>query len=317
MDGPPDRLKQWGHSLGAAYATLTYAELANKGSNNSNAIIGDLYAFGAPRAGLEDFAIPVRDAVHSGDKSKGSSWRIVNNNDFVTNVPLLPLLSPISDPFIHIDAAYEIYPDKPPERKPSEIGITPSLCLDPGSLPNHGPAEYYKSLVYTTTGKPPIGDGAMPIQWGELSKACKTPKRISFQKQVEVKCTFASNHGCVSGTITYGSFVGEITARGSFATPKLEGKAYIYLNSWKDLYKERNKCVLERTSDSSLGLTLTFGNGTTVGFVDLPISSQYTGEVNLNAGTCNWKLNRTDKVTAAEKSLTEVYTRVLGELFTA
>ncbi|GJJ14356.1 hypothetical protein Clacol_008620 [Clathrus columnatus] len=251
-----------GHSLGAAYATLTYAELSIKGVNNVNAIIGDLYAFGSPRVGLGDFAVPVRDAVHSGGICKGSSWRVVNNNDFVTTVPIIPLLllsllPYFLEPFIHIDAAYEIFPDKNPEQKPSEIGTCPlaewSLTTD---FSSHDPQEYYKSLVYTMTGKPPINDDAVPVQWEGLSVAREIPKGMSFQKQ------------------------------------------------------------FERISDSSLGLTLTLGNDTPVAFVDLPISSQYTGEANLTAGTCNWRFNRTDKVIAAEKSLA-IFAKDLAELFAA
>ncbi|GJJ14336.1 hypothetical protein Clacol_008600 [Clathrus columnatus] len=286
-----------GHSLGGAYATLTYAELTIKGVSSPKAIIGDLYAYGAPRVGLEDFAIAAKGAVHSDAICKGSSWRIINNNDLVPNVPLIPLFPFSPNPFIHIDYGYKTYPNKTPELKPSEIGTSPEWCFC-FEIGKHLPQEYYNSLVYAMTGKPAIEDGAVAVKWGGLSVAQKIPKEISFQKKVEVECTFASNNGCITGTMMHESFVGNITASGSFANPKMEGKG----------------CVFERTSDSSLGITLTLGNDSPVGFVDLPISLKYTGKLNLTGGMCDW---RTDKVIAAEKSLKEVSARIFAELFSA
>ncbi|GJJ12699.1 hypothetical protein Clacol_006943 [Clathrus columnatus] len=52
-----------GHSLGGAYATLTYAQLSIDSTGVTRGILGDLYTFGAPRVGRGDFAKPFKAAV--------------------------------------------------------------------------------------------------------------------------------------------------------------------------------------------------------------------------------------------------------------
>lgn len=66
-----------GHSLGAALATLASAEILA----DDNRVAG-LVTFGSPRVGDEDFV----NALNR--KIEGRAWRVVNNNDLVTDAPL-------------------------------------------------------------------------------------------------------------------------------------------------------------------------------------------------------------------------------------
>lgn len=66
-----------GHSLGAALATLAFAYLEKEGISTDA-----LYTFGQPRVGNEEFAQGFNL------KFKEKAYRIVNNNDIVTRVPM-------------------------------------------------------------------------------------------------------------------------------------------------------------------------------------------------------------------------------------
>ncbi len=118
-----------GHSLGAAYASLCYAQLRIEGTGTDKADLGDLCTFGSPRVGRGDFASPLEAAMTAA--TCGSAWRIANDGDYVTKVPAtLPWPWPFSkNPFVHIDGLYNIYNDAEPKPGPSEIGTHPRWTL--------------------------------------------------------------------------------------------------------------------------------------------------------------------------------------------
>jgi hypothetical protein len=84
-----------------------------------NFYIGDLYTFGSPRVGLDDWASAARTAMKT--QNRGHAWRTANVRDVVTMVP--PLF-PWDANFIHLDAGWQISPTQAPTRLPSEIGTT-------------------------------------------------------------------------------------------------------------------------------------------------------------------------------------------------
>lgn len=71
-----------GHSLGAALGTLAVASMKFR---ETPVVVNGLYTFGQPRVGCEKFADRF-NAVF-----KGRAFRIVNNNDVVSRVPLSAL----------------------------------------------------------------------------------------------------------------------------------------------------------------------------------------------------------------------------------
>ena len=120
--------------------TLCFGELCIEGPTTLLASLGDLYTFGAPRVGRGDFAIAFRAAVHS-PRCIGSSWGIVNSQDYIPKIPASPPWPISRDPFIHVDDAYKIYPDKIPEALSSEIGTNPSWVV-PTAISPHCEASY-------------------------------------------------------------------------------------------------------------------------------------------------------------------------------
>ncbi|KAG8726676.1 hypothetical protein FRC12_023178 [Ceratobasidium sp. 428] len=78
-----------------------------------------MYTFGAPRNGLQDFAVAEKDHLGPGT---GSSWRIANKGDTISLVP--PILSGQA-PFVQVDTGYLISPDDAPVKLPSEINMNP------------------------------------------------------------------------------------------------------------------------------------------------------------------------------------------------
>ena len=116
-------------------ASLCFAELCIEGPGTPLASLGDLYTFGAPRVGRGDFAVPFKAAVDS-PQCIGSSWRIVNNKDYVPKVPASPHWPFSRDPFMHVDAAYKIFPDKKPIAEPSEIGTHPNWSVPTAISPH-------------------------------------------------------------------------------------------------------------------------------------------------------------------------------------
>jgi hypothetical protein len=121
--------------LGAAYASLTYGQLCIEGFGTTNAALGDMYTFGSPRVGRSDFSEKVKASL-SPPTSNGTTWRIVNNRDYVTKIPASAPW-PISwDPFIHLDSAYMIATETNPVVLPSEIGTRPTWSIPTALFPH-------------------------------------------------------------------------------------------------------------------------------------------------------------------------------------
>jgi triacylglycerol lipase len=78
-DQLPPSLWFTGHSLGAGLATLAVAKMLIE---NEDEPVQGLYTFGSPRVGDEEFAEKYNA------KFKNQTFRVVNNNDIVTRVPI-------------------------------------------------------------------------------------------------------------------------------------------------------------------------------------------------------------------------------------
>ncbi|KAI0340820.1 alpha/beta-hydrolase [Trametopsis cervina] len=137
-----------GHSLGASYASLFYAEqlrLAQSHPSTSNLVLRDLYTYGSPRVALGDFVDAVDLALRS---HAGHAWRICSIGDPVTLVP--PAL--LTDPkFIHLDVGYRVAEDQEPVRLETERRTHPRPPLPLINMSNHTPWAYFDSLFYTAT----------------------------------------------------------------------------------------------------------------------------------------------------------------------
>ncbi len=68
-----------GHSLGAALTTLAAADFVIR---QNHSIVGGIYTIGQPRVGNRTFSVGFDAAL------KNKCFRIVNNNDLVTRIPL-------------------------------------------------------------------------------------------------------------------------------------------------------------------------------------------------------------------------------------
>jgi hypothetical protein len=79
--------------------------------------IGDLYTFGSPRVGLNDWASTAGTAMSA--QTQGHVWRTVNAGDVVTMVP--PVLFSGGD-FNHLDVGWQISSTHAPIKLPSEVG---------------------------------------------------------------------------------------------------------------------------------------------------------------------------------------------------
>lgn len=77
----PNHRSYWltGHSLGAALATLAAANLAFQEHDRP---INGVYTYGSPRVGNKEFSNAYNTVL------KSRTFRVVNNNDMVTRVPL-------------------------------------------------------------------------------------------------------------------------------------------------------------------------------------------------------------------------------------
>ncbi|GJE87531.1 lipase family protein [Phanerochaete sordida] len=151
----PVRLHLTGHSLGASYAALYFAELLrlfdngpiSSQSGKPACILRDLYTFGSPRFGLLDFVDVFSLAI---DEHDGYSWRINCSQDPVCLVP--PVL--ITDArFIHLDKAYEVSQSDGPLELASERNShpRPPLPVVPINMSNHTPWAYFNALYNTAT----------------------------------------------------------------------------------------------------------------------------------------------------------------------
>lgn len=255
--------------MGGAYSSLSFAQLCIEGFGTRNASLGDLYTFGSPRVGRGDFAEPVR-ATARPPASNGSAWRIVNNRDYVPEVPASPPWPISRDPFIHVDAAYKIYPDKVPEALPSEIGTNPYWSIPTAisphcelELPNMviqtdydlDTSEYYRSLTYATTLKAPFNP--VPLSGPRLAISSFynvnviQPSSMSNVSTAEI--SLEMNEDRIVGTIKYDCFVGEITALGVIG--KLDRNAEFHYNaeSWKELYSAKaTQCLFTKHDSQTL-----------------------------------------------------------------
>ena len=83
--------------------------------------IGDEYTFGAPRVGSDDYV--QLNATLVGYQA-GQSWRIVNDQDIVPQIPPteIPPTTPERLHFHHIDNRMQIFPNKGLEKIDSERG---------------------------------------------------------------------------------------------------------------------------------------------------------------------------------------------------
>jgi hypothetical protein len=133
VPGANPRLHVTGHSLGGSYSSFAYAQLLSDVPNFPKAYftMGDEYTFGAPRVGSQDWAIYNGNMV---SKNPGLTYRIVNNDDMVPQIPPTTLKKNQTD-FYHVDGGFRIYSDKTPTAIPSEIGGPPPEPYPiPGSL---------------------------------------------------------------------------------------------------------------------------------------------------------------------------------------
>ncbi|KAI0690866.1 Alpha/Beta hydrolase protein [Cytidiella melzeri] len=165
-----------GHSLGASYATLCYAELLRLSQLNpssSKIILRDLYTFGSPRVALEDFVSALSTSLspspsHSTPNTTTTSIsssssthtthsrRITTVSDPVTLVPPVLLTDPT---FVHVDGeAWQVAEEKEPVRLKSEVGTHPRPPLPLFDMSNHTPFAYFKALYYTATSGAPGGE---------------------------------------------------------------------------------------------------------------------------------------------------------------
>ncbi|KAG8868364.1 hypothetical protein FRB97_002440, partial [Tulasnella sp. 331] len=117
-----------GHSLGGSYSTLCFTEFlrySTLGQLPAKCTLGDIYTFGSPRLAQRDLG----DKIVA-DLKNGSSWRIVNTDDLVPQVPPVTL-SLVSGIFNHINGGMRICKDKPTVKLPSELGTSPPSRLWP------------------------------------------------------------------------------------------------------------------------------------------------------------------------------------------
>jgi hypothetical protein len=276
------------------------------------------YTFGAPRVGRGDFVKSFKEAVHA---PFGSSWRIVNNKDLVPKVPA-SLPWPFSrDPFIHVDAGYKIYPDANPNPMPSEIGKHPTWPI-PASFKPHGKyptlfvfviitltdtgvatSEYYKSLVFATTGKPPVRDAASrQLEFLQVVEALggiagfrEHLETLSLSAQGAVDAT-AFTHSiacdikldsvqvCTTGTVRAGSYSGELTAWGD-ATGINPRSVTLHFHAWDQLAWGENKWSVVAASPRELQILFTV-DGALVAVAVVPLSSEV--DAPQITGTCSW-----------------------------
>ncbi|KZT23288.1 alpha/beta-hydrolase [Neolentinus lepideus HHB14362 ss-1] len=149
-----------GHSLGASYATLCYAQLLLYYSTNPvEWTLGDMYTYGSPRVAENNFTSQLQTALKT---APGSTWRIVNRNDSVTAIVPAPKDcfgegDPNDDDprvYIHTDTGYRISANASPVLLDSEIGQDPGpapktveYLWDDQHVKDHMPPEYWPALL--------------------------------------------------------------------------------------------------------------------------------------------------------------------------
>jgi len=282
-----------GHSLGGAYSSLTYAQLTISGYGTSKAALGDIYTFGSPRVGRGDFAEKVKASVNP-PMSVGSSWRIANDKDYVPQVPASPPWPISRDPFIHIDAAYAIFPNNNPTTLPSEIGKHPTWVF-PTALSPHYTTEYYKSLTYATTQHPPksaaLSWGRYPLAVSSLHPANISSKKVSFDDTFTPGIVLQNVRDCVVGTIEHNVYHGDITAVGNIkALTHNASFHYCGTNaaSLKALYSKENQCIFSLVDRKTLEISF-FVDGVRWARARVsPANDEEIGNFTLTRGTCFW-----------------------------
>jgi len=259
----PESVHFTGHSLGAAYGSLVHGQLVQEEFGKENAMLGDLYTFGSPRVGEQDFAEPFNNNT---SVSSGSSWRIVNHNDYIARTPALPFWSELRR-WIHIDSLYTVYTDKLPVSGPTEVGTRPTLTL-PTALSPHYVSAYYKSLTFATTKQVPkrapvldfldSQDAVDAFGGNQTFQAVGTPSLGSKNKQlhfgndiIKSKIVFEGFSHCVRALITAGPLVGEIKGWDDAEMLKKGFSFSMHLGytSLKDLHDARETQVLITTTD--------------------------------------------------------------------
>ncbi|KAG8999835.1 hypothetical protein FRB94_005893 [Tulasnella sp. JGI-2019a] len=138
-----------GHSLGGSYSTLCFAELlrhSSLGQLPPKCTLGDIYTYGSPRLAQRDLGENYVKYLKN-----GSSWRIVNDNDLVPQVPPVKPSS-VTGIFNHINNGIKIFKDKPPQSLSSELGTSPPPKSWPktSELYSHQTDAYYAAWKNTT-----------------------------------------------------------------------------------------------------------------------------------------------------------------------
>ncbi|KZT23278.1 alpha/beta-hydrolase [Neolentinus lepideus HHB14362 ss-1] len=151
-----------GHSLGASYATLCYAQLLRYYLDPTKPVewnLGDLYTYGSPRIAGNNFALKLKKTL-SGAPKAGSAWRIVNENDVVATISPVPKYFWQGEPeqddpmiYFHVDEAYRISAAAAQPIK-SEIGTglgpapqTLKFLHNFKHISDHMPLKYWPALL--------------------------------------------------------------------------------------------------------------------------------------------------------------------------
>ncbi|EJT97340.1 alpha/beta-hydrolase [Dacryopinax primogenitus] len=129
-----------GHSLGASYATLFYAEALRRPPNKEPFVLVDLHTFGAPRVGLSQFGLSLCSLVASRNVH---TWRIANTGDLVTSVP--PVVNDAGQEFEHMDCGLRVEKGKPSMKLESELGKGAEACARGGVI-DHACERYWEAL---------------------------------------------------------------------------------------------------------------------------------------------------------------------------
>ncbi|EJT97338.1 alpha/beta-hydrolase [Dacryopinax primogenitus] len=122
-NGNPVPIYVTGHSLGASYATIFYAEALRRSTSEYPFVLVDLHTFGSPRVGLSQFGLSLRSLVASRNVH---TWRIANTGDLVTSVP--PVVNDAGQELEHVDCGLRVEKGKPSTKLESELGKGAQWC---------------------------------------------------------------------------------------------------------------------------------------------------------------------------------------------